>query len=107
MEALQLWLGVKVTHLLGGMAGGSVYAILMKGTKLESLGYVVVGMVTAAYMTVPVYAVSIKYFSFLPVDNSTENATGFLLGVTAMYVCRTAINMVRKWSRNPAIPTTT
>lgn len=107
MEGLQLWLGVKVTHLLGGMAGGSVYAIITKGTKVESLGYVIVGMATAAYMTMPVYAVSIKYFSILPVDNSTENAIGFLLGVTAMYICRTAISMVRKWSRNPIIPTTT
>jgi hypothetical protein len=103
MDPVQTWIGVKLTNLLAGMAGGSVYAILMKGTKGESFGYVMVGLATAAYLTVPVYAVAIKYLP-VPVDNATENATGFLLGVTAMYLCRTAINMVRKWSNNPVLP---
>jgi hypothetical protein len=105
MDPLQTWIGVKSTNLLGGMAGGAVYAILVKGTRSESFGYVIVGTATAAYLTVPVYAVSLKYLPVLPVDNATENAIGFLLGVTAMYLCRTAINMVRKWSKSPIIPT--
>lgn len=103
MDPLQTLIGIKLTHLLAGVAGGTVRAFLSGEGWLAAFSSVVVGSLTAGYLTAPVYAGAQKYFA-IPPDPSTEHAIGFLVGLTAMLICEGVLRAVRGWSRKPTIP---
>lgn len=103
MDPLQSLLGIKLTHLLAGVAGGVVRAFLGGGDVTAAISAVVVGSLTAGYLTAPVYNGMLRYFPSTA-DPSTEHAVGFLVGLTAMLICEGVLRYVRSWSRNPTIP---
>lgn len=103
MDPLQTLIGIKLTHLFAGIAGGTVRAFLSGEGWLAAFSSVVVGSLTAGYLTGPVYLGAQRYVS-LPPDPSSEHAIGFLVGLTAMLVCEGVLRWVRVWSQNPVIP---
>lgn len=103
MDPLQQLIGIKVTHVLAGLAGGTVRALLMGGGWWAATASVTVGSLTAAYLTTPVYSLSVAYTP-LARDPSSEHAVGFLVGLTAMLLCEGALRAARAWSRNPVLP---
>ena len=94
----------KATHLVAGVAGGVVRALLSGGGWLAAISSVVIGSLTAGYLTPPVYAAAKAYFPLLAGDASSEHAIGFLVGLTAMLICEGVLRFIRAWSRNPTIP---
>lgn len=96
-------LGIKITHLIAGLAGGTVRAMLFGGSWLAFVTSVTVGSLTAAYLTSPIYRAVTATFP-VPAEHSTELATAYLVGVVAMFICEGAIRMARQWSRNPTLP---
>ena len=104
MDPVQALLGIKLTHLLAGVAGGIVRALLAGGSWMASVSSVVIGSLTAGYLTTPVYAAAKAYFPALTGDASSEHAIGFLVGLTAMLICEGVIRAADGWSRNPKFP---
>jgi len=104
MDPLQQLIGIKLTHLLAGIAGGIVRAFLSGAPNVwAAIASVVVGSLTAGYMTSPVYIISQRYFGFVA-DTSTEHAVGFLVGLTAMLICEGVLRFAKQWSNNPTMP---
>ena len=104
MDPLQALLGIKTTHLVAGVAGGIVRAVLAGGSWMASVSSVVIGSLTAGYLTTPVYAAAKAWFQLLAGDASSEHAIGFLVGLTAMLICEGVLRFIRGWSRNPKLP---
>lgn len=103
MDPVQGFLGIKLTHLLAGVAGGTVRAFLAGGGWLAATSSVVIGSLTAGYLTTPVYKIAQSYLP-LNVETSTEHAVGFLVGLTAMLLCEGVLKAARGWSQNPTVP---
>lgn len=86
-----LELGVKTQDLVAGLAGGVVNAFVFKrGTPIAIVGSVVVGALTAAYLTEPAARLT----------GTTGGATAFIVGLGAMAICQGILSRVGKW--NPA-----
>lgn len=103
MDPVEAAVGVKLTHLLAGVAGGTVRAFLSGEGFLASFSSVVVGSLTAGYLTTPVYA-GVRSYVELPADPSSEHAIGFLVGLTAMLICEGVLRAVRGWANKPNFP---
>lgn len=103
VDPIQAIFGVKATHLLAGVAGGTVRALLAGGGWFAAVTSVIIGSLTAAYLTTPSYQIATSYLA-LPVENSTEHAIGFLVGLTAMVVCEGTLKYAKSWARNPSLP---
>ena len=95
MDPVQALLGIKTTHLVAGVAGGAVRALLSGGGWLAAISSVITGSLTAGYLTTPVYAAARAYFPAL---------TGDIVGLTAMLICEGVLRFIRGWSRNPKLP---
>lgn len=95
--------GIKITHLIAGIAGGTVRALLTGGTWGMAVASVLVGAMTAGYLTQSSYFALIRYFPAWA-DPSTEHALGFVIGVSAMVLCEGILIHAKKWSRNPKLP---
>lgn len=104
MDPVQGLLGIKLTHLVAGIAGGIVRAFLAGGDWTAAVASVVVGSLTAGYLTTPVYAGAKAYFPSVGSDVSTEHAVGFLVGLTAMLICEGVLRAARGWSKTPKVP---
>ena len=104
MDPLQSLIGIKLTHLLAGVAGGVVRAFLAGGSWVAAISSVVVGSLTAGYLTSPVYKGAQSWFPALGHDTSSEHAIGFLVGLTAMLICEGVLRAARGWSKNPKLP---
>ncbi len=104
MDPLQSLIGIKLTHLLAGVAGGIVRAFLAGGSWVAAVSSVVVGSLTAGYLTTPVYKGAKSWFPTLGNDTSSEHAIGFLVGLTAMLICEGVLKAARGWSKNPKMP---
>lgn len=87
--------GVKITHIAAGAAGGSVLALLTGGGWQKAVTCVTAGLLTASYLTTPVYFGIVRYFPNLN-DPSTEHAAGFIVGLTALVTCEWIMRNVKK-----------
>jgi hypothetical protein len=96
-------IGVKLTHIVAGIAGGTVRALLMGSGWLAATTSVIIGSATAAYLTTPAYYMATRYFP-VPQEPSTEHAIGFLVGLTAMLICEGCMKYVKDWSIKPSLP---
>lgn len=96
-------LGIKLSHLVAGVAGGVVRAFLVGTTWIGAISSVIIGAVTAAYMTTPITRWFERLWNMTP-DPSTEHAVAFVVGLTAMLICEGAIRAAQKWSKNPRLP---
>ena len=103
MDPVEAAVGIKLTHLLAGVAGGTVRAFLAGEGFLAAFSSVIVGSLTAGYLTGPVYAAAQNYID-LPADPSTEHAIGFLVGLTAMLICEGVLRAVHAWAKKPHFP---
>lgn len=103
MDPIQGIIGIKATHLLAGVAGGTVRAFLAGGGWLAAISSVIIGSLTAGYLTTPVYKIAQSYLP-ISVETSTEHAVGFLVGLTAMLLCEGVLRAARGWSQNPKLP---
>ena len=92
---LETLLGIKITHLGAGFAGGTVRYILLGGSWLQGVTSVISGSLTAAYLTNPAYFLTIRYFPDTA-EPSTEHAVGFLVGLTGLLICEGIMNYVKK-----------
>lgn len=102
MDPIETAVGIKLTHLIAGVAGGTVRAFLSGEGFIAAFSSVVVGSLTAGYLTGPVYAAARSYVD-LPPDPSSEHAIGFLVGLTAMLICEGVLRAVRGWSKKPHV----
>lgn len=96
-------IGVKITHVVAGIAGGAVRAFITGGGVFPAISSVFIGCLTAAYLTGPLYRLTI-HSTPLPAEQGTENAIGFLVGLSAMLICDGVLRGMRQWSKNPSIP---
>lgn len=103
MDPLQAMIGIKTSHLIAGVAGGVVRAFLAGSDLMTAIASVVIGSLTAGYLTSPVYKAVTVYFP-TTADTSTEHAVGFLVGLTAMLICEGVLRYARQWSKNPKLP---
>lgn len=99
--------GIKITHLVAGVAGGTVRYLLIGGGWMMAFTSVVAGSLTAGYLTTPAYFTIIKYFPAWA-DPSAEHAAGFLVGLTGLLICEGAMRYAKRWTDNPTLqpPTT-
>lgn len=76
-------IGISLQLALAGFWGGVVHALIMRRVSLiEVLTAVVVGMMTANYLG----GVAVKY------TGAPELATGFIVGLSGMIICRGIIS---------------
>lgn len=86
-------IGIKAQDLVGGLAGGIVNAFVFRqGSPGAIVGSVVVGCLTAAYLTDP----ASKYFG------TSGGATSFLVGLCAMAICQAIVAAVGRWKPGAA-----
>lgn len=103
MDPVEAAVGIKLTHLIAGVAGGTVRAFLSGEGFLAAFSSVIVGSLTAGYLTTPVFAM-VRTYVELPADPSSEHAIGFLVGLTAMLICEGVLRAVRTWAKRPHFP---
>ena len=103
MDPVEAAVGIKLTHLIAGVAGGTVRAFLSGEGFLAAFSSVIVGSLTAGYLTTPVFA-AVRSYVELPADPSSEHAIGFLVGLTAMLICEGVLRAVRGWAHRPHLP---
>jgi hypothetical protein len=82
----EYFLGVKITHIAAGIAGGMVTGIMGGGGWRPAITSVVVGGLTAAYATSPVYFGVVRYFPAMN-DPTTEHLSGFIVGLSGLIIC--------------------
>ena len=95
--------GVKLSHIVAGLAGGTVRAFLSGSGVMAAIASVIVGAITAAYMTTPVSQIALK-ITGLPPANSTEHSVAFVVGLTAMLICEGTIRYVRAYTQTGQPP---
>lgn len=104
MDPIEGFVGIKLTHLIAGVAGGTVRAFLSGFDDwISAVAAVVVGSLTAGYLTTPVYKMATVNFP-VPAEAGTEHAVGFLVGLTAMMLCEGVMRAARGWSKSPKLP---
>ena len=85
-------LGVTLHHLIAGLAGGLVRALMKPdGHPVQTLSTAIVGALSAAYLT-PL----VMYFASLPETASLENAVAFTIGLSGMTAAELALRRLRR-----------
>ena len=97
---METMLGIKITHVVAGFAGGVVRAFMVGHTFWTAISSVVIGALTAGYLTTPIFRGITEYIS-IPEDTSTEHAVSFLVGLCAMLICDGILHVVKTWSDEP------
>ena len=84
-------IGLRVPDAIAGFAGGVVNAfVFRKSDPLAIIGSVVVGAITANYMT----EWAARYLAALSL---TQSAAGFIVGLAGMAICQGIVEAFRKW----------
>lgn len=101
-----MFLGVKIIHLVAGLAGGAVRALTrpdLSWTRRIGTGFA--GALCAGYGT-PVFApVAWRYLETFKVSvTEMEGLVGFVLGMTGLTLADALIRFARKWRDNPTWP---
>ena len=104
IDPLFAFLGIKSSHAVGGVAGGTVRYLIVGGNYLAGLASATVGLITAAWLTPSFYFAFIKFYPTWN-DPSMEGSIGFLLGLTGMVICEGFMKLARRWAANPSVPT--
>ena len=98
MDPTNTFFGIKITHLVAGVLGGTVRAFLVGGGWGNAFISVFVGGVTSSYFTAPVAYSAFNYW-MLP-----EGTIGFLIGLTSMLLCEGILKYTKQWSIRPFLP---
>jgi hypothetical protein len=95
-------LGVKLVHLIAGVAGGIVRSLAIKNYSImEATSAVIVGGLTAGYGTPAVTTILCKWLhsmGFYAVG--LDGAVGFMLGLCGMTIAELAIRWVKERMRS-------
>lgn len=105
-DPLATILGVKVTHIVAGAAGGIVRSLSRPGgTWPRHVGTAIVGTFVAGYGT-PVGAVLASRYMAAPdiPSTSVEGMVGFILGLIGMSLCEALLRWARAWRDGPPPP---
>lgn len=97
------FLGVKFAHLLAGVAGGVVRAVILKSKFIDGFFSALTGSLTAAYLTDPTFAF-VTFISPALHTDRMEYASSFIVGLTAMSICEGLMKKARAWSKKPTFP---
>lgn len=95
--------GLKIPHLLAGLAGGVVRGQISKGfTWPQRLSSAVVGALTAGYTT-PAVVPALQHWANLWGYRlgELEGSVGFALGLVGMTICDALIRWARRWRDGP------
>lgn len=84
--AVETTLGFKLSHVIAGLMGGGVRALIVGGGFPAAMTSAGVGCATAAYATSPLYFALVRYMPVLK-DPSTEHAAGFVVGLCGLIIC--------------------
>lgn len=80
--------GIRINDLISGFGGGVVASMLVRNVKpFQGFATVLIGTITANYFTE----------SAARQLGLGEGAAGFLVGLTAMFICQGLIEAARKW----------
>jgi hypothetical protein len=80
--------GIRMQDIMAGLAGGVVNAFVFKRSNpMAIVGSVVVGALTANYLSEPASKIT----------GTSGGATAFILGLCAMAVCQSLVEMGSKW----------
>lgn len=90
-------IGINPAHLIAGVAGAFVRAII-QGKKLtwELVTFVLVGALCATYLT----PVVVMYLGV-----AATNGLAFGIGLIGMSLAEGVVKLVHRWSINPRLPT--
>ena len=90
MSDLLVDLGIKTQDLVAGVAGGVVNAfVFQRSNPLAIVGSVIVGALTAAYLTEPAGKLT----------GTTGGATAFIVGLGAMAICQGIVGQAARWKQ--------
>ena len=98
------YLNIKLSYLMAGAAGGIVRAFLIGSGIYAAVSSVIIGTLTAIYMTSPVAAVYSKLFG-LPLEPNFAHGVAFVVGLTSMLMCEGFVRVARKWAKEGKLPT--
>lgn len=97
--------GVKLSYVLSGVAGGLVRGLIAKGFSWpQRISSAVVGGLTAGYATpavAPVVRAWLETWSYPTGD--IEGSVGFALGLVGMTICDALIRWARRWRDGPPL----
>jgi hypothetical protein len=102
VELLELF-GIKASVLAAGLSGGVLRALSRKTYKVrEMVASPICGALAAAYLTTP----AVHYLGMvrwpLPEDHlTTQHATAFLIGVSAMWISDALFELVIRRIKGP------
>lgn len=102
-DPLFVLLGLKSSHAVGGIAGGTVRHILLGGGWLKGVASVLAGLLCAVNLTPPSYFMAVYYFPQWA-DPSIELGICFLVGLTGLLLCDGFILLASRWSKDPKLP---
>ena len=100
-DPLQSFVGIKLSSVLAGFAGGVVRALMLpRITPWQAFSSCIVGALTAGYLT----PVAMHYLPFAGTTGGGEGAVGYAIGLTSMLICEGIIVAVRRWRSDPKLP---
>lgn len=89
-------LGIRISDVMAGFAGGVVNAFVFKrANPVAIIGSIVVGALTANYLG----EVATRY-----VPGVSNNASAFIVGLCAMGICQGLVETVARWKFKPRNP---
>lgn len=95
------YIGIEVSHIAAGLAGGIVRAVLRPGGSfLTCFSTTFVGVLSAAYAT-PLAKI---YLGLTEADLAMTNALAFGIGLMGMSVAEGLIRFGKRWEANPTLP---
>ncbi|WP_455918655.1 hypothetical protein [Ensifer canadensis] len=96
LAALFAWMGIQPAHLIAGLFGGLISALVEKeGTVWEKMAIGFAGGLSAAYLT-PLVALL-----FVAASPAMMNAGAFCLGLFGMSLCKGLIGIGKIYAHNP------
>ncbi|MFT0892969.1 hypothetical protein [Pseudochelatococcus sp. G4_1912] len=95
--------GVKLVHLIAGVAGGIVRSFVVgRYGIIEATSAVIVGGLTAGYGTPTATSIVCKWLSVAGYSAAgLDGAVGFLLGLCGMTFAEVAIRWAKQWRGLP------
>ena len=103
IDPLFTLLGIKTTHIGGGLAGGTVSHIIVGGSWKQWTVSATAGVLGSGYLTPAAYFLVVHYVPSVA-DPGIEGSIGFLIGLTAMLICQGFMLSAQRWSKNPWFP---
>ncbi len=98
-DPLSALVGIKLTHVIAGAAGGIVRSLSRPGGSwARHVGTAIIGTFVAGYGT-PVGTVFASRYLASPdlPSSSVEGMVGFVLGLIGMSLCEAALRWARAW----------